>query len=349
MITRGLFAVSLAALSLAWSQPAWAQHQLDVTIEAGGHTLSGTLSLPAGEGPFPAAVLISGSGRSDRDESLPGVPLRPFALLAAELQAQGVATLRYDDRGVGASTGDFHAATAFDFAADAAAAHGFLAAQPGIDGSAVGLIGHSEGGMVAPIVARGEAAVAFIVSLAGTAVPGYEVLSGQLRDAVAGLPEAEREAAYASRIADLDLVVAEDWPALEARLRSEHASMPAEAQAQAGSADDHAAMGMIFYRGWLHTFATHDPAADWRAVEAPVLALYGGRDVQVRAELNVPALGAALASHGDATVVTLPTANHLFQDAATGATGEYATLPAAFVPGFSETIAAWIAERTIGD
>jgi pimeloyl-ACP methyl ester carboxylesterase len=314
------------ALSVCLSGPALSQQELEVEIEAGSHLLSGTLTLPAGEGPFPAAALISGSGRSDRDESLPRVALRPFAKLAAELQTLGIATLRYDDRGVGRSTGDFLSATSYDFASDAEAVAEFLADRPEIDSSMVGLIGHSEGGMVAPIVAARNDHVAFVVSLAGTAVPGYEVLSGQLRDALAALPAGQRDAIYASEIRRLDLTVAQDWPALEQLLRDEHASMSAEQQAQVGSADEYVSQGMIFHRGWLHTFATHNPAADWLNVRIPVLAIYGGLDAQVRADLNAPALELALAGNPDAKIVILPTANHLFQEAVSGAPDEYATL-----------------------
>jgi uncharacterized protein len=330
------------AISVCLSGPALSQRELEVEIETGSHVLSGTLTLPAGEGPFPAAVLISGSGRSDRDESLPGVAFRPFAQLVAELQALGIAALRYDDRGVGRSTGDFHSATAYDFADDAEAVAAFLAARPEIDPDAVGLIGHSEGGMVAPIVAARNDDIAFVVSLAGTAVPGYEVLSGQLRDALAALPAEQRDAIYGSEIRSLDLTVGQDWPALEQLLRDEHAAMSSEQQAQVGPTDEYVSQGMIFYRGWLHTFATHDPATDWRNVRVPVLAIYGGRDVQVRADLNAPALEPALEGNQEARIVILPTANHLFQDAVTGAPDEYGTLPAAFVPGFAQTIADFI-------
>jgi pimeloyl-ACP methyl ester carboxylesterase len=316
------------------ASPTFAQDQIDVLIPAGEHVLAGTLTVPLGDGPFPAAVLISGSGPSDRDESLPGVPLKPFARLARELAAQGVATLRYDDRGVGQSTGDFHAATSFDFADDARAVLEHLAAIERIDADRVGFIGHSEGGMIAPHAAVGNGHAAFVVSLAGTAVTGYKVFAGQLRQALAGLPEADREAAFAQQIHALDLVLAEDWPAIKAMLAAEDGATP-----------EYVAQGMIDYRGWLHTFVTHDPADDWVRLDQPVLALFGGRDVQVRADLNRPALEAALAHHPDATISTLPTANHLFQDAVTGAPPEYATLPDAFVDGLTVTIADWIKSR----
>lgn len=316
------------------TSPVVSQDQIDVLIPAGDHVLAGTLTVPAGDGPFPAVVLISGSGPSDRDESLPGVALRPFARLALELAAEGVATLRYDDRGVGKSTGDFLSATSFDLADDARAALEHLAASAMIDRDRIGFLGHSEGGMIAPHAAVGNDRVAFVVSLAGTAVTGYEVFSEQLRQALASLPEAEREAAFDEQIRSLDLVIAQDWPAIEAMLTAEEGATP-----------ERVAQGMVYYRGWLRTFVTHDPAEDWRSIDQPVMALFGGRDVQVGVDLNRPALEAALEHNPDITIMTLPTANHLFQDATTGAPDEYARLPDAFVEGLTTHIAEWIKSR----
>jgi pimeloyl-ACP methyl ester carboxylesterase len=330
---KDVFAAAMLAAALLTS-PVIAQDQIDVLIPSGDHVLAGTLTVPAGDGPFPGVVLISGSGPSDRDESLPGVALKPFARLAQELAAEGVATLRYDDRGVGKSTGDFLSATSFDFADDARAVLDFLAAGDKIDSGRVGFLGHSEGGMIAPHAAVDNDQVAFVVSLAGTAVTGYEVFATQLRQALASLPQADREAAFAQQIHSLDLVVAEDWPAVEAMLASEEGATP-----------ERVAQGMVYYRGWLHTFVTHDPAVDWQQIDQPVFALFGGRDVQVSADLNRPALEAALQHNPDVSVVTLPTANHLFQDAETGAPPEYTTLPDAFVGELSARIAEWIKTR----
>jgi uncharacterized protein len=328
------FAVPIVLHAVLNASSAMAQDQFDILIPSGDHVLAGTLTVPRGDGLFPAAVLISGSGPSDRDESLPGVPLKPFARLAQELAEHGVATLRYDDRGVGQSTGDFLSATSFDFADDARAALKALAQSDRIDPTSVGFIGHSEGGMIAPHAAVENEAAAFVVSLAGTAVTGYDVFAGQLLQALAGLPEANRGAIYAQEIHSLDLVVAEDWPAIEAMLKAEEGATP-----------EHVAQGMIYYRGWLHTFVTHDPAQDWLKIKQPVLALFGGRDMQVIAHINRPALEVVLAEHDDATISTLPSANHLFQNAATGAPDEYAMLPDAFVEGLSVTIATWIKAR----
>jgi len=160
-----------------------------------GIDLSGTLTIPAGPGPFPAAVLVSGSGPQDRDSTIAGH--RPFLVWADTLTRRGIAVLRCDDRGVGKSEGDFHRATTVDFASDAQAAWEFLKSQSRIDGRKIGFIGHSEGGIIAPMVAARNPEVAFLVLLAGTGIPGDRLLMEQLEDAArsggAG-PEAVRKA-----------------------------------------------------------------------------------------------------------------------------------------------------------
>ncbi|MEM7655540.1 MAG: alpha/beta fold hydrolase, partial [Bacteroidota bacterium] len=149
------------------------QESVNIPVSAGGHSLGGTLTLPA-DGKFSQTViLISGSGPQDRDEYLPSANHRPFLVLSDHLTRQGIAVLRYDDRGVGKSTGDFAAATTADLAEDAAAAFAFLQARPDMKGKAIGLMGHSEGGMIAPMVAANHSEVAFIGLLAapGTPIP----------------------------------------------------------------------------------------------------------------------------------------------------------------------------------
>ena len=151
----------------------------EVTLEnkPAGVKLAGTLTLPKGKGPFPAVVLITGSGPQDRDESLLGH--RPFLVLADHLTRNGIAVLRCDDRGVGGSTGNTSTSTTADFADDALVGVAFLKARPEIDGKKIGLIGHSEGGVAAPIAATKSTDVAFIVLLAGTGLPGEEILYRQ--------------------------------------------------------------------------------------------------------------------------------------------------------------------------
>ncbi len=331
----------------------------EVTFGHDGVNLAGTLTLPEGEGPFPAVILLSGSGQQNRDEEIGIVPgYKPFRLLADHLTRNRIAVLRYDDRGVGGSTGDLTNATSADFADDAEAALDYLLSRPEIDPAQVGLLGHSEGGMIAAMLAARDPRVAFVVAMAGTAVSGYDTLIKQVeRLALASGMSAQDAAAEASvQRAVLDLAVAQDWPALEAKISAiitEQVKMlPEERKAAMGDLQalvqqQVAAQLQTFQSPWYQHFLTHDPAEDWAQVTVPVLALFGAKDAQVDAEQNRTALEAALrrAGNDDVTVVVLPTANHLFQDAQTGAFEEYAALAPEFVPGFLDTISQWLAAR----
>ncbi len=333
--------------------------EVEVTFSHRGIALAGTLSLPAGLGPHPAVILITGSGPQNRDSEIPGIPgYAPFRWIAEYLSARGVAVLRYDDRGVGASGGDFASATLADFADDAEAAFDYLRHRPEIAPARIGLLGHSEGGIVAAMLAARRPEVAFVVSLAGIAVTGYETIVRQVELIVlaAGMgPEAAAEAAAQQR-AVLDLVVAGDWEALGTLVmeikRAQIAALPPEQQQALGDPDVFAqtiaAQELVALRSdWYRELLVHNPAEDWARVRVPVLAVFGGRDVQVDAEQNKAALQAALAGAGnrDVTVIVLPDANHLFQVAVTGAPGEYPLLPMEFHPRLLPAIGDWLLAR----
>lgn len=326
----------------------------EVTFEslAPGVRLAGTLTLPVGAGPFPAVVLITGSGAQDRDESLMGH--RPFAVLADHLTRRGAAVLRYDDRGVGGSTGDFAAATTEDFADDAEAGFRWLRARPEIDRAAVGLLGHSEGGIVAPRIAAREPAVAFLVLIAPPGVPGAEILPGQVerlaRAAGAGEDQVAAAVALQRRILDLllaDLPEDERARRLDALLAEGLASLP-EADREAAAAALEPQRSQLL-APWFRFFLGHDPAADLRRVKAPMLAIWGDKDVQVPPEQNRPPLEAALAAAGNQRVTTrtLPGLNHLLQTAETGLPTEYARIEETLAPAALDLIAGWIGE-TVG-
>lgn len=330
----------------------------DVTFENGDVTLAGTLTLPDRQGPHPAVVLISGSGPQNRDEEIASIPdYEPFQVIADHLTRHGIAVLRYDDRGVGESTGNHWTATSADFAADAEAGLAFLRRRAEIDPEQVGLLGHSEGGIIAPMIAARNPNVAFIISLAGTAVPGYDVLLVQNERILraSGATEQEVEAGIAEARRSMDLNLAGDWEALEDLAyetgRRELEALSEEERQALGDADTYLEnqirQAMPFWRTWMHFFLTHDPAADWAEVEVPVLALFGELDTQVDVGQNKPALEAALdeAGNDDATVVVFPDANHLFLAADTGGPDEYAELDKAFVPGFLDTISDWLLAR----
>ncbi|UCE59754.1 MAG: alpha/beta fold hydrolase [Phycisphaerales bacterium] len=328
----------------------------DVTFNNGDVTLAGTLTLPLSGGPHPAVVLISGSGRQDRDGAMKAVPgYRSFAIIAAHLARNGFAVLRYDDRGVGQSTGEYIKAEESDFIKDAQAAFLYLTSRQDIDVESVGLLGHSEGSMIAAIVAGNESRVAFVISMAGVAVDGYSVLLRQAkRQAQArGMNVEQVAAVMRQQRRMLDLVVAQKWEELrdavyETALNHLHA-LPEDRKALLGDLESFAqrkAAGTVstFQHPRYQFILRRDNAKDWARVSVPVLALFGELDVQVDAAQNKSALEETLARAGndDLTTIVLPAANHLFLKSRTGSMSEYAGMEKEFVPGFLEAISDWL-------
>ena len=319
--------------------------------------LAGTLTLPRADGPVPGVVLVSGSGPQDRDETLMGH--KPFAVLADHLTRAGIAVLRYDDRGVAGSTGDFAAATSQDFASDADAALAWLGAQPEVDASGIGIVGHSEGGLVGPIVAtRGDRA-RFLVLLAGPGVPGRDVLRTQSR-VVAELQGADSIAVETNaRVLETLFQVMEETSDPEETARRARevladaiAGLDPSERAASGIPDGDAGPwldGQVaqFNSPWMRYFIAHDPAPVLEATRVPVLALNGTLDAQVDADINLTAIGAALDRGGnpDHTEEALPGLNHLFQEATTGNPTEYAAIEQTMSPRAMDRVAEWILER----
>ena len=327
-------------------QPPFPYESVEVRFDNGPITLGGTLVIPEGAGPFPVAVLISGSGQQDRDESIMGH--KPFLVLADWLARRGVATLRYDDRGVGDSGGNPIGATSADFAEDALAAVVFLADDERF--SAIGLIGHSEGGLIAPMVAA-EADVAFTVLLAGPGVPGSEVLAQQTEDLMSA--EGASRSAVDWRVgwgtevialAASDLDSAEVAAEIRGVLEAAADDVPPGLEQMVNDAAIEETVA-AFTDPWMRYFLAYNPQSALEALTIPVLALIGDLDLQVSAELNIPALEAALAGNSDATVIELDGLNHLFQTATTGAVSEYGQIEETFAPEAMELVSDWILER----
>lgn len=313
-------------------------------------TLCGTLTLPPGDGPHPAVLLITGSGPQDRDETL--MQHKPFWVLADHLSRHGLAVLRVDDRGVGESTGDFHSATSADFATDAAVGFHYLQQRADIDPTRVALLGHSEGGLIAPMVAADNPEVAAIVLMAGPGVDGQRILELQQRLLLEaqGVPPSGIAVQQERQAALIDIVGADMDPSeLSARLdahceRTYDDLSLAERQA-AGSLEEYkSTIRRQVGTPWMRWFLRHDPAPVLSRVACPVLAVNGGKDLQVDPEQNIPAIAAALAAggNGDVTTVVLPGLNHLFQHCETGGIGEYGLIEETLAPEFLAVVEEWL-------
>lgn len=319
-----------------------------------GVALAGTLLTPEAHGPWPAVVLVTGSGAQDRDETVFGH--KPFRVLSEALAARGIAVLRYDDRGVGASTGDFASATLHDFADDARAAAAWLRMQPGIDPARLGLLGHSEGGLVAPLAVGGAGgAIRFVVLVASPGLRGLDTFLVQ--DAAiaraGGTPAASIERLAQRKRALFAILAGDTDPATHAtRLRAAMRAMPMtddeRAQLQAAGLDIESLIAQqvaLLDNDATRAFVRHDPAPGLRALPVPALALFAGNDLQVPLDAQMPPLRAALQARTGCRaheVVVLPGLNHLFQASTTGIPGEYATLGTPFVPAATTVIADWI-------
>lgn len=320
---------------------------------ARGVRLAGTLTLPRGRGPFPAAVLITGSGPEDRDEAVFGH--RPFLVLADHLTRSGIAVLRVDDRGVGGSTGRFADATSDDFASDAAAAVGYLKTRKEIHPKRIGLIGHSEGGLIAPLVVARTEGVAFVVLMAGPGIPGDSTLilqSAALRRSI-GVDEAALQAEmavsrrlYARIVAGDSLGAAREGQAL---VRMQIAALSDAQRAALGDPDS---IGATVVRQlnspWMRFFIGHDPRPALQKLSCPVLAINGEKDLQVLSKENLAAIRTALAAAGNriATVKELPGLNHLFQTCQLCTVAEYGQLEETMAPAALEEMSRWILALT---
>ena len=332
----------------------YAEEEVVVENKAAGVTLAGTLTLPAGAGLHPAVVLITGSGPQDRDETVMGH--RPFLVLADHLTRQGIAVLRCDDRGFGKSTGNFAKAVDADFVDDALAAVSYLRTRQEIDPRRIGLVGHSEGGVVAPRAAVRSPEVAFIVLLAGVGVPMEEILLRQGRDLslVTGLSE-ERVAKNAALQREIFRIVrsekdpAEAEKAVRQAYREQTASLTDEQRKALGRSDAmiDAQIKMVL-SPWFRDMLGYDPRPTLSLVKCPVLAINGEKDLQVAAQENLPAIREALAAGGNQSVKTveLPGLNHLFQACQTGSPTEYSRIEETFKPAALRLVSDWIRETT---
>lgn len=309
-----------------------------------GITLAGTLTLPKEKRKFPAVILISGSGQQNRNSEVFGH--KPFLVLSDYLTRHGVAVLRYDDRGVGDSEGRELVATSTsaDFAADTQAALNYLLTRKEIDKTKIGLIGHSEGGMIAPMVATKSNAIDFLVLLAAPGIPGDKLLVQQ-----------NEMIGEASGMNTIQLVITKDInsdichiatstpsDSLKPKLRrflKENTPFMTDNKIEKTVAQ--------LSSPWMQFFLKYDPRSTLRKLTVPVLALNGGNDLQVSAKVNLQAIKTALTTSGNKQVTTklLPGLNHLFQESKTGLLSEYGNISQTFSPKAMQIILSWIEKQ----
>ena len=332
-------------------KPPFPYHTEDVEIESAPEVrLAGTLVMPTGAGPFPAVVLVAGSGRMDRDETI--LDHRPLLVIADYLVRHGIASIRYDDRGVGKSSGSFENATTADFADDAEAALRYLQRTQGIAANRVGILGHSEGGLVGPMVAARNKQVAFVVLMAGPGLRGDSVALMQMRllAQLAGVsPEvADRQIKNRRLLAEAIAGARDSADAVRrlARAKSDMLREFPEAEREAAAQRVDQASGALL-SPWMRYFLHYDPRPALRQVRVPVLAMGGSLDMQVPPEPNLTEIDAALRAAGnrDYAIVRLPMLNHLFQTATTGSPAEYATIRETVAPAVLDSIANFVNRR----
>jgi len=309
-------------------------------------TLAGTLTLPEGKGPFPAAILLSGSGPQDRDQAVFGH--KTFLVIADHLTRQGMAVLRFDDRGTNASTGDHNAATSADFATDANAAVSYLRSRADIQAQSIGFIGHSEGGMIGPLAALNNPDIAFMVLLAAPGTDTVQLIESQRRliGMSQGISEQQlRETAPIITEINRQVMAAKDSVEAANWLTT---FFSAEVMQQLGLTEMQRPLLVNQYsRDWYRFFLSYQPAAVLSQLTMPILAINGSLDHQVAADENLAAIAAALKSNSDVTVIKLEGLNHMFQTSSTGAFAEYAELEETFAPAALNTISDWLTQRFV--
>lgn len=329
----------------------YVEEEVVVENPAAGVRLAGSFTKPRGSGPFPAALLISGSGAQNRDEEV--FEHRPFLVLADHLTRHGIAVLRLDDRGMGGSTGSLALADLDDLVGDAGAAVRFLEARPDVDRARIGLIGHSEGGLVAPRVATETPGIAFVLLLAGPGIPGDSLLYLQGATLMRVMGQPAELIAWNRRLQERlfeQVKAAPDSASLRQRLSGVITDalplLPEAFVGQVTARSLEGQVGMMSTR-WFRSFVSYDPAPALRRLACPTLALTGGKDLQVPPRENLPAIGRALAAGGnrDFRTIELPGLNHLFQSAESGLPAEYPALQETFAPAALDTITTWLEAR----
>lgn len=320
--------------------------------EFSGIELAGTLTIPKKIGNFPAVILVSGSGAQNRNEEL--LNHKPFHVLADYLTRHGIAVLRYDDRGVGESGGKFEGATTADFAYDAQSAYTFLKSQKKINKSRIGIIGHSEGGMVAPMVACADSTVKFIILLAGPGIPISELMLKQteVTSRFAGISEEEIAISLELNKKFYDILNNESNDSVAKikieKIVNDHInSMPSEIATQIG--DELPKITSTMLSPWFRYFINFNPEHYLRQINCPVLAINGIKDCQVSAIENLAGIRKSVKETNNKNVYTylMPDLNHLMQHCETGSVNEYIKIEETFSEEVMKIMADWIKDFEI--
>lgn len=322
----------------------------DITFDsrADGIKLAGTLTFPKEGGPFPAAVLISGSGAHDRDETI--FDHRPFLVLADHLTRHGIAVLRFDDRGAGKSGGDYMSATISDFAEDVGGAVDYLQSREEIDPHKIGLIGHSEGGVIGPMAASRSEGIAFMVLMGAPGFPVYQnlLLAEIIQGKAAGQSEESTQKMNKMRSRIFDIIREElDNEKAEEKIRrvidETYENLPAPVRKRLGD------RLRIYLINKMRVLLFYDPVPALKKIDCPVLSIHGEKDLQALSKENREAIEKALldSGHQDHTIIELEGLNHLLQTAKTGSLTEYAKIAETIAPKALEVIAGWIRARFV--
>ena len=354
-LTRGLVEKAVVKRPQEPQKP-YSYYSEDVRFENTKDTVAlyGTLTLPNKDGQFPAVVLISGSGPQNRDEELMGH--KPFLVLSDYLTKNGIAVLRYDDRGTAKSKGIFSKGTSLDFSNDAEAAFNYLLTRKEILPNKIGLMGHSEGGLIAPMIAARNNKVAFIVMLAGTGMSGDQImlLQQELIARADGAAEADIQKTKTVNKAVFDIVRKNENAnnlnsELTTYLKNELEKDTALAKSLGMSVDDYINSTLKQITSpWFQYFLKYNPQTALTQVKCPVLAINGEKDLQVPPKENLAAIKKALKKGGNKNFVIkeMPSLNHLFQECKTGSPEEYGEIEQTFSPMALQELLNWIKLQT---
>mgnify|MGYP001397573156 CR=1 FL=1 len=325
----------------------------DVTFEnsTDGVTLAGTFTYPKGGSNLPAVILISGSGPNDRDCDY--LQHKPFLVIADFFTKNGIAVLRYDKRGIGQSTGNYRDATSVDFARDVEFAVAYLKSRNEINTDKIGLVGHSEGGIIAPMVAERSKDVRYIILMAGPTIKGDLLLLLQDRLISQSLGDPESDIALADKINTQSYAIASDSTSIEnvktnlrAHIKNTYKDNPSLRKPENMSEDEFIERETRFYTdNWTQFYIRYDPAKTLEKVNVPLLALFGSKDLQVPPRENAAVLERLARIKKNIEISIIPNLNHLFQECETGSPREYKRIEQTVSPIALNEMLRWIREK----